>query len=140
MERGLQILPRMTNHTTSMSRPAFAHEAPTPIVERSIPMMVLWTFLTFGIYQFFWLYSTKEEMNERGADIPTMWLIIVPFANIYWFWRYSEGIPLVTEQQDHHILGFVLCLFAGGIGPFVLQWMFNNAPTNTPSVPRAVVR
>jgi hypothetical protein len=35
-------------------------------------------------------------MNARGASIPTAWLWIIPFVNLYWWWRYSEGVEKVT--------------------------------------------
>lgn len=38
--------------------------------------------VTLGIYGIYWLVKTKGELNQRGASIPTAWLIIVPFVNI----------------------------------------------------------
>jgi hypothetical protein len=102
--------------------------------------MVLWTILTFGIYQLFWLHSTKEEMNARGADIPTMWWIIVPLVNIWWYWRYSVGVPVVTRRDDHRVVAFVMLLLTGSIGPFVIQWLFNSIDPSRPELPRAIAR
>jgi hypothetical protein len=55
-------------------------------------LVFLLPFLTCGIYPIVWYVSTKEEMNARGAAIPTAWLLIVPFVNVYWMWRYAAGV------------------------------------------------
>jgi hypothetical protein len=109
------------------------------MTRRSIAAMVLWSILTCGIYLLFWFHDTKRQMNQRGADIPTMWWILVPFVNIWWYWRYSKGIPVVTRKDDHDVLGFLLILFTG-IGPFVIQWLFNRIDDGLPELPRAIAR
>ncbi|MDE3059103.1 MAG: DUF4234 domain-containing protein, partial [Bacteroidota bacterium] len=43
-------------------------------------------FITLGIYSIVWYVSTKTEMKQRGADIPTAWLLIIPIADLYWLW------------------------------------------------------
>ena len=53
---------------------------------------------TCGIYYIYWLVSTKREMNRLGAEIPTSWLIIIPFVNIYWFWCWSQGVEKITKS------------------------------------------
>ncbi|GAI30384.1 unnamed protein product, partial [marine sediment metagenome] len=37
-------------------------------------------------------------MNAKGAQIPTAWLIIIPFVNIWWYWKFCEGVELVTNK------------------------------------------
>lgn len=68
----------------------------------------LLTFVTFGIYGIVWLVKTKNDLNKLGADIPTAWLLIVPFVSLYWFWKYSEGVELVTNGKISSVLAFVM--------------------------------
>lgn len=82
--------------------------------------------ITFGIYGLVWLVKTKEEMNSLGAKIPTAWLLIVPIANIYWLWKYSEGVDQVSGGKMSTPLAFILELFLGIIGNVILQSEFNK--------------
>jgi hypothetical protein len=83
-------------------------------------------FVTFGIYSIVWMVKTKDEMNQRGAQIPTAWLIIVPIVNYWWIWKYSEGVELVTNSKLSTPLAFVLQLLLSNIGMAVIQSEFNK--------------
>lgn len=53
------------------------------VMEKRSPIGVfVLSLVTLGIYSIYWLVKTKGELNQRGASIPTAWLIIVPFVNI----------------------------------------------------------
>ena len=82
--------------------------------------------LTFFIYGIVWFVNTKDEMNARGADIPTAWLLLVPFANLWWIWKYSEGVDKVTDGKISAVLSLILLLALGNIGMAVLQDSFNK--------------
>lgn len=82
--------------------------------------------ITFGIYGIVWYVSTKEEMNSRGARIPTAWLLIVPFLNLYWFWVYAKGVEKVTNGAHGAFGNFIVRLFLGPIGMAITQSGFNN--------------
>ncbi|MFC1860030.1 DUF4234 domain-containing protein [Chloroflexota bacterium] len=56
------------------------------IMQHREPVMVfLLSVITFGLYSLFWLVATKDQMNAKGAQIPTAWLIIIPLVNIWWY-------------------------------------------------------
>ena len=82
--------------------------------------------ITFGIYPIVWFVQTKKEMNDLGACIPSAWLMIVPFANLYWLWRYSEGAEEITDGRAASLSTFVLLLLLGPIGMAISQSYFNN--------------
>lgn len=82
--------------------------------------------ITFGVYAIYWIVKTKEEMNQRGADIPTAWLIIVPFVNIWWLWKYSEGVEKVTNAQLSTVISFILLFVLDVVGMAVIQNSFNK--------------
>jgi hypothetical protein len=83
--------------------------------------------VTFGIYAIIWLVKTKNEMNNQGANIPTAWLIIIPFVSLYWLWKYAEGVEKVTNGKQSQVLAFVLLFLLGIVGYAVIQSDFNTA-------------
>jgi len=96
-------------------------------MENRNPVAVaLLTLITFGIYGIYWYVKTKGEMNEKGANIPTAWLIIVPFVSIWWMYKYCEGADEVTKGEMSTVLGFVLLFFLGLIGMAIIQDAFNK--------------
>ncbi len=82
--------------------------------------------ITFGIYGIVWFVKTKEEMKAQGADIPTAWLIIVPFVSIWWLWKYSKGVDLVTKSEYSAPVALLLLWFLGSIGMAIIQVGFNK--------------
>lgn len=110
-------------------------------VKHRNPLAVfLLPFVTFGIYLLYWMVKTKGEMNRQGASIPTALLIIVPLVNIWWLWKYSEGVEKVTGGKTSGVLAFILLWLLGCIGAAIVQDSFNKAgqaqsgaPTATPA-------
>lgn len=88
--------------------------------------VALLPFITFGIYSLYWEVKTKGEMNKLGAKIPTAWLIIIPLVNIWWLWKYCEGVEEVTGNKMSGILAFVLIFLLGVIGAAIIQNEFNK--------------
>ena len=95
------------------------------------PVAVLFLpFFTFGIYNWVWYVKTKNEMNRMGATIPSAWLIIIPLANIYWFWVYGTGVAMVTKGAHSALGSFLLRLFLGPIGCAITQNELNKVSAN----------
>ena len=90
-------------------------------------------FITFGIYSLYWQVKTKGEMNSLGAKIPTAWLIIVPLVNIWWLWKYCEGVDQVTAGKLSGVLAFILLWILGPIGAAIVQDSFNNNLATSPA-------
>ena len=93
---------------------------------RSVAGLLVLTIVTLGIYGLYWMVSTKREMNNLGAQIPTSWLIIIPIANIWWVWKYSEGVEHVTGGKMTAVLAFILQYLLGVIGMMIIQNEFNK--------------
>lgn len=85
---------------------------------RNPVMVAILSVITIGIYVIVWYVKTKNEMNAQGAKIPTAWLIIIPFVNLYWLWKYCEGLEMVTNGQLNGGTYFLITLLAGYIGFF----------------------
>lgn len=106
--------------------------------QRSVAAVVILSIFTFGIYTLFWMYFTKEEMNQQGAKIPTFILVFIPIANIYWMWKYSEGVGYVTGDKLSGPVAFLLLFILGIIGVAIVQNSLNQAPPRA-SLPEARV-
>ncbi|MHA1500524.1 MAG: DUF4234 domain-containing protein [Candidatus Heimdallarchaeota archaeon] len=79
------------------------------VKERSPIMVLFWGLCTLGISWIFWFISTKNEMNAKGADIPTAWIWCIPYVGtIYWFFKYSEGWEKVTKSDTSSMMAFLL--------------------------------
>lgn len=102
---------------------------------RNVIAVLLLPFVTFGIYSIYWEVSTKIEMNEKGASIPTAWLLIVPIVNIWWLWKYSEGVEKITNGKSSAVLSFILLFLLGFIGQAIIQDSFNNLPSSESATP-----
>jgi len=96
------------------------------MTNRSPGITLLLVLVTFGIYGIVWYVQSKEEMVARGADIPTAWLFIVPLANFYWIWKWSEGVQHVTKGELSAANTFLLMVFCGIVGVPVVQSAFNK--------------
>ena len=94
--------------------------------KRSPVMVVILSVITLGIYAIWWYVTTKNEMNAKGAQIPTAWLIIVPIANIYWDWKFCEGVETVTNKGMGAGTAFLLLFFLGIIGAAIIQSELNK--------------
>jgi len=97
-----------------------------PISRRSLIKVYVFGIITLGIYFIYWLVKTKNEMNSLGAEIPTVWLLIIPIANIYWLYRYAEGFSKVIKKDNNPVLWFILFWLVPIIIPAIVQSEFNK--------------
>lgn len=90
--------------------------------------------ITFGIYALVWTVKTKGAMVQQGADIPSSWLLIVPFANILYMWKWAGGVEHVTKGASSQVTTFLLVAFLSVIGMAVVQSQFNKDAGGTPTI------
>jgi EamA domain-containing membrane protein RarD len=97
---------------------------------QGIGMLAAFALMLVGVgYSLYWLISTAREMRKNyGAEIPTAWLLIIPFVNIWWMWKYCQGVDKVTEGKISAPLGLVLIIAVGTIGYAIFQDYFNKLP------------
>jgi hypothetical protein len=97
------------------------------IKKRDLVSMLLLIMITFGVYMGYWFAKTKGEINSLGADIPTTWLLIVPIANLYWYYKYAEGFSIsVKKDQSATPLWILLLLFVPLIAVILIQTELNK--------------
>jgi Domain of unknown function (DUF4234) len=104
------------------------------MTQRSPLSVFVLSIITLGIYSIFWFVKTRREMVARGADVPTSWLLIVPIVNIYWVWKWCEGVDSVTSGKMSQAMAFILvfALNVIGLGIFgmaLIQKQFNQVGT-----------
>ena len=92
-------------------------------------VMAILILITFGIYTLYWFVKTKRELNNAGAEIPTAWLLIIPFANIYWIYQFAYAFSkFVLKRNDKDtIVYFVLLVLLEPIGQIICQVKMNKA-------------
>lgn len=93
---------------------------------RSPLKVFIYSIITLGIYWIVWQFKTTGELNGKGADIPTTWLIFIPFANLWWAWKYSEGVEKVTGGKITAVLTLILLLLLSVVGIAILQSEYNK--------------
>jgi UDP-N-acetylmuramyl pentapeptide phosphotransferase/UDP-N-acetylglucosamine-1-phosphate transferase len=96
------------------------------VKKRNIFLVYLFSIITLGIYAIYWAVSTKNEINSLGAQIPTGWLLIIPIANLYWIYKYSEGFAQKVKKDNNTILWFILYILVGIIMPAIVQSELNK--------------
>ncbi len=98
------------------------------IKKRNPWAVALLSLVTLGIYGIVWYVKTKGELVERGGEVPTAWLIIVPFANIYWLYKYWSAAEEVTSGRVKGRLFFLISIALGAIS-LIMTYVI-DAPAN----------
>ena len=93
---------------------------------RNIFLVYLFSIITLGIYAIYWAISTKNEINSLGAKIPTAWLLIIPIANLYWIYKYSEGFSQKVKKDNNTLLWFIAYILVGIVMPAIVQSELNK--------------
>jgi hypothetical protein len=110
--------------------------------KRSVPVVIIASLLTFGIYGLVWYHMTREEMMAQGVpSMPSPWLVLIPFVGpfilIYFLWQYSAGVEKVTNGKFSQIMAFVLLFLVGFIGIGLVQNAYNEIPAGGSTKPFA---
>lgn len=69
---------------------------------RSIIAITFLTVITLGLYQLYWYFITKTEMNVvNGKDVkvPFFLWFFIPIINIWWYWRFAKAIEKTTQDN-----------------------------------------
>jgi len=101
--------------------------------KRNLLTVILLFIVTFGLYYFYWIYKTKEEINRIGGKIPTLWFAILPIFNIYFAYRYAQDFVKYVRQQDDPILVilfFLVLLCFPVCALLIMQYELNNYQIN----------
>jgi len=69
------------------------------MTKRNLLLVWLFACLTQGLYTLFWYVKTKREMTMQGQNILPAWMLVIPLANWYWLWNYSQAVSKVINQK-----------------------------------------
>lgn len=97
------------------------------IQRRDLFKMALLTLVTFGFYYIYWTFKTKDMLVSFGGDIPTAILSLLPFINIYFWYKYSLAFAKYVGKTDKYLKYFVLNVFLPVISMFILQDEINKS-------------
>jgi hypothetical protein len=107
---------------------------------RSMPMQVVLTLLTFGIYPFYWFYSVGYELKDAVRDekaSPVLWtiLLFVPLVHFYSWYKFAELYERWSPDKFNRWILFVLFpVFVPAVW-FIVQTELNRAASRTPASP-----
>lgn len=103
------------------------------MTKRSALTVIVLSVLSFGIYALIWQVQTKTELNRMyAADIPTAWILLVPFIGpLYFMWKWSAGAEKATGTSG--ITVFLLMLAVPIVGIPVMVGKFNQASQPAPA-------
>jgi hypothetical protein len=96
------------------------------IKKRNPVLVITFSIITAGIYFIYWAVKTKEEINSLGANIPTMWLMIVPIGNMYLLYKYCDGFSECVRKDKFGPIWFLVSLTVFPVLPIIVQVELNK--------------
>ena len=81
------------------------------MTKRNIGSVILLMLVTFGFYMIYWFVVTKNELNATyGKHIPTGWLLIIPFINLYFLYEFAKAFANSVFNDDSRTIPYFLLL------------------------------
>ena len=104
-----------------------------PIYSRSIPIAIILSIVTFGIYGLYWLYSLANDNNTlthqeqpSGFKVLVLTIITLGFYELYWLYKAGERIN--EFQLERGIISdnyrSLVYLILGILGWNIIAWAF----------------
>lgn len=113
-------------------------------MKRSLVKVILYSFLTFGIYYLYLIYKISQEVNELTNDNknnPLVDLLLSIFTlglyTIYWFYKISRQIEtyeemLAMSKSNIAIITVLIAIFLYSYGgTFISMAMIQNEINKT---------
>ena len=104
-----------------------------PIYSRSIPVAIILSIVTFGIYGLYWLYSLANDLNtltnqEQPSGFKVLVLTIITFGFYELYWLYKAGERINEFQMERGIISdnyrSLVYLILGILGWNIIAWAF----------------
>ena len=97
--------------------------------KRSIAKAIIFSFLTCGIYAFYWIYKMTDEMHAlageqttaSGGMVIVYTLITCGFYSIYWYYKMGVTVNLAKEKRgmrfdnNSPVIYLLLAIFCLGV-------------------------
>lgn len=68
--------------------------------KRDLLQTILLTIVTLGLYSIYWGVITKRELNRAGGNVPNAFLMVVPFVNLYFWYRYAQAYTKIVMHDN----------------------------------------
>jgi Domain of unknown function (DUF4234) len=98
--------------------------------QRSVPMVIILSLVTIGIYGLIWYVQTRNEMKTKGIETVHPLLVFIPFVGtfifLYFLWQYAGGVEKVTNGKYSQAIAFILLFLVGFIGIGIIQAAYNE--------------
>lgn len=100
---------------------------------RNPALVVIFSFLTFGIYGLYWIVTTQNALHRKtgmgSSGGTTILLSIVTFGiyGIYWMYLLGKELRKAGGREDRSILFLIFCCISlGWVVPAIAQSDINN--------------
>ncbi|HEY1063771.1 MAG TPA: DUF4234 domain-containing protein [Candidatus Saccharimonadales bacterium] len=95
---------------------------------RSLVKLAIFSIITLGIYQIFWLYFTNKEMREKDQDVAPFKLLFAPLLLMLGL-GILQVITLVIMDGDSSTALNILTIIGGILAivaalPIMLYWFY----------------
>ena len=105
------------------------------MTKRSLPLAIVLSFVTLGVYAFYWIYALTEDAHAAAGERTTasggmvilFSLITCGIYSLYWLYKMGETIVMAKQKRDMTadtnlpIIYLVLALFGFGIISYALM-------------------
>ena len=105
------------------------------MTKRSIPLAIVLSFITVGLYAFYWVYTLTEEAHAAAGERTTasggmvilFSLLTCGIYSLYWLYKMGETIIMAKQKRgmavdtNLPIIYLVLALFGFGIISYALM-------------------
>jgi ACR3 family arsenite efflux pump ArsB len=94
--------------------------------------------VTFGLYMFYWYYSTLDEMakfqGERTESF--LWTVgmLIPIVNLFAMWKHASTVDKLTDGKYPAILLWLLWIFLPPALWILVQIELNSMADTPPTV------
>ena len=105
------------------------------MTKRSIPLAIVLSFVTLGVYAFYWVYALTEDAHAAAGERTTasggmvilFSIITCGIYSLYWLYKMGETIIMAKQKRgmavdtNLPIIYLVLALFGLGIVSYALM-------------------
>ncbi|MBQ6857593.1 MAG: DUF4234 domain-containing protein [Lachnospiraceae bacterium] len=99
------------------------------IKPRSIPLAIIFSLLTCGIYGIYWLVCLNDDINTlTGNQSDTSGVMVVIFTLLtcgiygwFWMWKTGEKVDKMRGSANSNIAYLILGIFGLGIVAYALM-------------------
>lgn len=120
------------NGQNTNGNPYVQYQAPTPtgFTERSIPLAIIFSIITCGIYGFYWMIVLNDDINRlsgepnatSGGMVFLLTLITCGIYGIYWAYKMGERCDRINGVDGNsNILYLVVALLGFSIINYCLM-------------------